>query len=101
MEILRKLDKIVPMEGVWGKKQNNLQTDAKNVITTKVRIPAKMVGRLIGERGKTIAEISRDSKTKITIPRNEEGGKSVIVAVTGLKQNITTAQFLMKKVIQG
>ena len=29
-----------------------------------------MVGKLIGERGKSIAEITRDSKVKINIPLN-------------------------------
>ena len=102
MEILAKLDRVIPNEGTWGGKQNRRELEHNHeVITAKVRIPAKMVGRLIGERGKTIAEITRDSKTKITIPRTEEGGNSVVVAVTGLKRNITTAQFLMKKVIQG
>ena len=33
--------------------------------TSKVRIPAKMVGKLIGERGKTVVEISRDSKCRV------------------------------------
>ena len=32
---------------------------------SKVRIPAKMVGKLIGERGKTVVEISRDSKCRV------------------------------------
>ena len=34
--------------------------------TSKVRIPAKMVGKLIGERGKTVVEISRDSKCRVS-----------------------------------
>ena len=37
-----------------------------DVTTSKVRIPAKMVGKLIGERGKTVVEISRDSKCRVT-----------------------------------
>ncbi len=41
-----------------------LPSDPSQEQSTKVRIPSSMVGRLIGERGKTIAEISRDSKTR-------------------------------------
>jgi hypothetical protein len=34
-----------------------------------VRIPASLTSKLVGDRGKTIFEISRDSKTRITIPK--------------------------------
>ncbi len=63
-EIIRKLDRVVPQEGSWGPNRETLTSAEAPVSTTKVRIPASMVGKVIGERGKTIAEISRDSKTK-------------------------------------
>ena len=88
--------------------------------TSKVRIPAKMVGKLIGERGKTVVEISRDSKCRVnqqilsqcgkmnnlailqvTIPRVEEGKDTVIISITGKKKDITTAQYLMQKTLKG
>jgi len=71
------------------------------MITTKVRIPAKAVAKLIGERGRNIADICRSSKTKIVIPKNEEQSESIIVNVTGTKENIKTAQYLMQKAIKG
>ena len=69
--------------------------------SSKVRIPANMVGKLIGERGKNITEICRDSKTRIEIPKAEDGGKSVILTVHGKKPDIKAAQYLMQKVLKG
>jgi hypothetical protein len=59
-----------------------------------------MLGKLIGERGKTVTEISRDSKTRVTIPRSEEGKDTVIITITGKKKDITTAQYLMQKILR-
>jgi len=53
-------------EGTWGVLPKK---EIGEVTESQVRIPSKFVARLIGERGKTITEISRDSKTKINIPR--------------------------------
>ena len=60
-----------------------------------------MIGKLIGERGKSIAEITRDSKVKISIPKTEQSVKHVIVSITGQPQNIKTAQYLMQKLLKG
>ena len=85
-----------------------------------------MVGKLIGERGKTVVEISRDSKCRVTkcllfmsvmrtsnnamlnvatpqvtIPRVEEGKDTVIISIKGKKKDITTAQYLMQKILKG
>ena len=71
------------------------------VTTSKVRIPSALVGKLIGERGKKVTEISRDSKTQITVPKPEDGASSVIVSILGKKEDIKTAQYLMQKVLKG
>jgi len=83
--------------GMWG--------DSKfiygNITTTQVRIPVAMVGKLIGERGKSIAEITRDSKVKINIPKVNPNEKQVVISITGQKENIKTAQYLMQKLLKG
>ena len=66
-----------------------------------MRIPSAMVGRLMGERGKSIAEITRDSKVKINIPKVDQHAKHVIISITGQKENIKTAQYLMQKLLKG
>ncbi len=93
-EIARKLERAVPEEGSWGRRNpvtgmprgwrliTSLLVRLISILLTpvahtgvveagttaaKVRIPANMVSKLIGERGKTIAEISRDSKTRLFI----------------------------------
>ena len=60
-----------------------------------------MVGKLIGERGKSIAEITRDSKVKINIPKVNSNEKQVVISITGQKGNIKTAQYLMQKLLKG
>ena len=48
-----------------------------------------MISRLIGERGRTVLSIARDSKTKINIPPNIHNSqdKNVVVEITGLATN--------------
>ena len=38
---------------------------------------------------------------QVTIPRVEEGKDTVIIAITGKKKDITTAQYLMQKTLKG
>lgn len=94
--MLRKMDVKTPDQGTWGAAlEKNEQ-----VLSEKVRIPSKCVARLIGERGKNISEICRDSNTKIMIPKVEGEETSVVVTVTGTKLNIKTAQYLMQKLLK-
>ena len=60
-----------------------------------------MIGKLMGERGKNIAEITRDSKVKINIPKIDQNIKHVVISITGQKENIKTAQYLMQKLLKG
>ena len=71
-----------------------------NITTSQVRIPSAMVGKLIGERGKSIAEITRDSKVKINIPKVDPNSNQVVISITGQNENIKTAQYLMQKLLK-
>ena len=71
-----------------------------NITTSQVRIPSAMVGKLIGERGKSIAEITRDSKVKINIPKVDPNSNQVVISITGQDENIKTAQYLMQKLLK-
>ena len=68
-------------------------------------MPRSLVSRLIGERGKTVVNIARDSKTKINIPRVDDttvqDTSSVLISITGKKEDIRTAQYLMQKILKG
>ena len=59
------------------------------------------MGKVIGERGKNVAEICACSKTKIVIPRpavvNGALEPKVVIAVTGEAKGVQTALFLMQK----
>ena len=96
---IRKIEQSVPDQGIWGSQgfKNNGETTS-----SQVRIPAKLVPKLIGERGKTITEICRDSKTKITIPRIQNADEpNVVLTISGTKMNIKTAQYIMQKLLKG
>ena len=95
-EIKRRLE-AHQAHGTWGDSKHIYG----NITTSQVRIPTSMVGKLIGERGKSIAEITRDSKVKINIPKVDHNIKHVVISVTGQKENIKTAQYLMQKLLKG
>lgn len=59
-----------------------------------------MLPCLIGERGKTIAEICRDSKTQITLPKADPGNPNVILTLKGTESDLVTAQYLMQKILK-
>jgi len=99
IQIKKKLEKTAPTEGSWG---NPIKIKGAGTTTSQVRIPRMMVSKLIGERGKTILTITRDSKTKINIPRVEnDTDKNILISITGKKEDIRTAQYLMQKVLKG
>ena len=68
---------------------------------SQVRVPATLISRMIGERGKTISEICRDSKTKISIPKVKPEEKSVVIQINGSPEDIKIAQYLMQKILKG
>jgi predicted PilT family ATPase len=70
------------------------------VTTSKVRIPSGLVPKLIGERGKTITQLCRDTKTRISVPKAEEGNTNVIVLIEGQPEDIKTAQYMMQKILK-
>ena len=53
-----------------------------------------------------MVNIARDSKTKINIPRVDDTtiqdtASSVLISITGKKEDIRTAQYLMQKILKG
>ena len=97
-EIKRKLERVLVTEGSWGDPK---KVRGDGITTSQVRIPRVMVGKLIGERGKNIVEITRDSKTKINIPTVSPDDTNVVVSVTGKREDIRTAQYLMQRLLRG
>ena len=96
--MLRKIEQSVPDQGIWGSQGFK---DSSEHTSSQVRIPTKMVAKLIGERGRTITEICRDSKTKITISRVQSDDEpNIILTITGTKMNIKTAQYIMQKLLK-
>ena len=96
IEIKKRLESYTA-HGMWGDSKHIYG----NVTTSQVRIPTAMVGKLIGERGKNIVEVTRDAKVKINIPKVDHNVKHVVISITGQKENIKTAQYLMQKLLKG
>ena len=46
-------------------------------------------------------KINNVATLQVTIPRVEEGKDTVIISITGKKKDITTAQYLMQKILKG
>lgn len=91
-------------------------------ISNKVRLLSSLIPKLIGEGGKKIAEICRDTKTKITVaPIKPEMTNALIVSwisiirfrklpitilfkifqtVTGTREDVMAAMYVMQKTIK-
>ena len=96
--IKKKLEKVTLDQGCWG---DSKKVQGEGATTSQVRIPSSMIARLIGERGRSIAEITRDSKTKIQIPRTDPSEPHAIISITGKREDIRTAQYLMQRLLKG
>ncbi|XP_059093976.1 uncharacterized protein LOC131889010 [Tigriopus californicus] len=99
--IIKEMEKKIPTEGSWGGSNLRGFVNLKTPLKSKqVRIPSVMLPVLIGERGKTIAEICRDSKTQITLPRPDSNNPNVILTLRGTEPDLVTAQYLMQRILK-
>ena len=57
---IRKLEQSLPDQSVWANQGFKDSTEHK---TSQVKIPSRMVGKLIGERGKTIGKKNKVQKS--------------------------------------
>jgi len=95
--LLRHLFQKVPDSGTWGGGQA-LQETLKGVEakTITCKLPKQMLPVVVGEDGKIVTDIARDSKTKISLLKSTPQEDSVLFHIIGSVDNCKTAQYMMQ-----
>jgi len=68
--------------------------------STQVTIPNDMAGAIIGPGGQRIRKIRNDSRADIQIAEPESGSRERIITISGSKQAIQTAQYLLQQSVR-
>ena len=92
----------IPDQGAWGEK-NNYEIFVKggpDIASKNVKIPRGMLEYVAGMAGKVIAGIADDTKTRIMIKKPEMGAKEVIITITGKRDGINQATFIMANIVK-
>jgi len=93
----RSLNAKVPDSGEWGggKEFNDvIKKDGAKTVTCK--LPKSMLPVVVGEDGKIIAEIAKDSGTKITMLKPAPQEENVLFHIVGSPDHCKTAQYMMQ-----
>jgi len=95
--LLRQLYQRVPDSGTWGgggdHQESLKQQGAK---TTTCKLPKSMLNVVVGEDGKIVADIARDSKTKISLIKSAPQEDTCLFHIVGSPENCKTAQYMMQ-----
>jgi len=96
--LLKQLYQKVPDSGTWGGGQDHQQSikDAGGAKTVTCKLPRNMLSVVVGEDGKIISEIARDSHTKITLVKSQPTEDTCLFHLVGSPANTKTAQYMMQ-----
>jgi len=95
--LLRQLYQRVPDSGTWGggaDHQESLQKQGAK--TTTCKLPKAMLNVVVGEDGKIVTDIARDSKTKISLIKSAPQEDTCLFHIVGSPENCKTAQYMMQ-----
>lgn len=95
--LLRMLDQRVPDSGEWGGGHdfnNIIKKDGAKTVTCK--LPKTMLSVVVGEDGKIISDIAKNSGTKITMLKVSPTEDTVLFHIVGTPENCKTAQYMMQ-----
>ena len=101
-QVQRKLQYAIPDQGAWGEK-NNYEIFVKggaDIGSKNVRIPRGMLEYVAGMAGKVVSSIADDTGTRIMIKKPEMGAKDVIITITGKKEGLKQATFIMANIVK-
>lgn len=101
-QVQRKLQYAIPDQGAWGEK-NNYEIFVKggaDIASKNVRIPRGMLEYVAGMAGKVVSSIADDTGTRIMIKKPEMGAKDVIITITGKKEGLNQATFIMANIVK-
>ena len=83
--------------------KNNYEIFVKggpNIASKNVKIPRGMLEYVAGMAGKVVSSIADDTGTRIMIKKPEMGAKDVIITVTGKKEGLSQATFIMANIVK-
>jgi len=101
-QVQRKLQYAIPDQGAWGEK-NNYEIFVKggaDIASKNVRIPRGMLEYVAGMAGKVVSSIADDTGTRIMIKKPEMGAKDAIITITGKKEGLNQATFIMANIVK-
>jgi len=100
--VQRKLQYAIPDEGAWGE-SNNYEIFVKggpDIVSSNIKIPRGMLEYVVGMAGKVIESIADDTGTRLMIKKPELGAKDVIITITGRREGIKEATYIMAKIVK-
>jgi len=101
-KVQRKLQYAIPDQGAWGE-SNNYEIFVKggpDIVSSNVKIPRGMLEYVVGMAGKVIESIADDTQTRLMIKKPELGSKDVFITITGKREGIKQAQYIMVNIVK-
>ena len=100
--VQRKLQYAIPDQGAWGEK-NNYEIFVKgsaDVRSKNVKIPRGMLEYVAGMAGKVVSSIADDTQTRIMIKKPDMGARDVMITITGKREGVEQATFIMANIVK-
>jgi len=95
--LLKQMYNKVPESGTWGGgKDYNDSIRKGGPRTVTCRLPKQMLPVVVGDFGKIVTDVARDSKTKITLIKAAPQETACMFHIVGSEENCKTAQYIMK-----
>lgn len=95
--LLRVLNQRIPDSGEWGGGHEFNEMMKKNgAKTVTCKLPKSMLPVVVGEDGKIVSEIAKDSETKITLLASTPQEETVLFHIVGTPEHCKTAQYVMQ-----
>jgi len=95
--LLKEMYNKIPDSGTWGGgKDHNESVRGGSGRTITCKLPKQMLPVVVGEDGKIVSDIARDSKTKITLIKAGPQDQTCMFHIFGSEENCKTAQYIMK-----
>lgn len=95
--LMKVMNQKVPDSGEWGGGGDfNDLIKKSGAKTVTCKLPKSMLPVVVGEDGKIIADIAKDSSTKITMLKANPQEESVLFHIVGIPDNCKTAQYMMQ-----
>lgn len=95
--LLKEMYNKVPESGTWGggrDHKESIKNGGARTITCK--LPKQMLPTVVGDDGKIVTDIARDSKTKITLIKAAPQETACMFHIVGEETNCKTAQYMMQ-----